>query len=73
MTVGEDGFARRYDVETGKMLLEEQIHTAEITDMQVSCTVMPLHCVQRTLWASDLLPWLYHPHMFACDGLSLEF
>lgn len=40
VTVGEDGFARRYDVESGKMLAEEQIHTEMITDMQVStCTV----------------------------------
>lgn len=35
VTVGEDGFARRYDVESGKLLLEEQIHSEMITDMQV--------------------------------------
>jgi hypothetical protein len=35
VTVSEDGFSRRYDVESGKLLLEEQIHNAEITDMQV--------------------------------------
>ena len=34
VTVGEDGFARRYDVESGKLLMEEQIHTEMITDMQ---------------------------------------
>lgn len=36
VTVGEDGFARRYDVESGKLLLEEQVHTEMVTDMQVS-------------------------------------
>jgi WD40 repeat protein len=34
VTVGEDGFARRYDVKSGKLLAEEQIHTEMITDMQ---------------------------------------
>ena len=42
VTVGEDGFARRYDVESGKLLVEEQIHTEMITDMQVSTRNMHL-------------------------------
>lgn len=35
VTTSDDGFARRFDVATGKMLMEEQIHTGEITDLQV--------------------------------------
>lgn len=35
VTTSDDGFARRFDVATGKLLLEEQIHNGEITDLQV--------------------------------------
>lgn len=37
VTTSDDGFARRFDVATGKLLMEEQIHTGEITDLQVRC------------------------------------
>ena len=42
VTVGEDGFARRYDVESGKLLIEEQIHTEMITDMQAGSLALRL-------------------------------
>lgn len=32
----EDGCIRRIDVETGSFLQEEQVHTAEITDLQAA-------------------------------------
>ncbi|KAK9829979.1 hypothetical protein WJX72_009008 [[Myrmecia] bisecta] len=36
LAVSEDGYVRRYDVETGKMLQEEHIHEGYIQDMQMS-------------------------------------
>lgn len=32
----EDGFLRRWDVETGKLLLEEQLHKKQVMDVQMS-------------------------------------
>lgn len=32
----EDGFVRRYDVETGKCILEAQVHDGELTDLAMS-------------------------------------
>ena len=34
VTVSEDGFMRRWDVATGKLVQEEQVHDNIITDMQ---------------------------------------
>lgn len=36
LSVGEDGFIRRWDVETGKLLDEVKVHDAPITDLQAS-------------------------------------
>lgn len=36
LTASEDGFIRRWDVETGKMLLEAPLHEKHIMDMQLS-------------------------------------
>ncbi|DBA93000.1 hypothetical protein WJX79_006086 [Trebouxia sp. C0005] len=36
ISAGEDGFVRRWDVETGKITAENRIHDADIKDMQLS-------------------------------------
>ncbi|KAK9844159.1 hypothetical protein WJX81_006442 [Elliptochloris bilobata] len=36
ISAGEDGFVRRWDVETGKLKLESKIHAGSIADLQMS-------------------------------------
>ena len=56
VSVGEDGYARRWDVATGKQLMSEKIHDSIVTDMQVrALPVLPacvVHCVHPFTIAS---------------------
>lgn len=36
ISASEDGYLRRWDVETGKLLLEAQLHTKQVMDVQIS-------------------------------------
>jgi hypothetical protein len=42
VTVGEDGYARRWDAASGKQLAAERVHQGVITDMQARvCDMSP--------------------------------